>query len=88
MYRKALETILGFTKRGNILTIDPRVPADWPSFTIEYRFGRSTYSITVDDPGLLRSGSTAVMLDGRRLESPEIQLVDDGTRHEVVIGAS
>jgi hypothetical protein len=29
-----------------------------------------------------------VMLDGRRLESPEIQLVDDGTRHEVVIGAS
>jgi cyclic beta-1,2-glucan synthetase len=88
MYRMALETILGFTKRGNILTIDPRVPADWPSFTIEYRFGRSTYSITVDDPGLLRSGSTAVMLDGRRLESPEIQLVDDGTRHEVVIGAS
>jgi cyclic beta-1,2-glucan synthetase len=88
MYRMALETILGFTKRGNILTIDPRVPADWPSFTIEYRFGRSIYSITVDDPGLLRSGSTAVMLDGRRLESPEIQLVDDGTRHEVVIGAS
>ncbi len=87
MYRVALETILGFTKRGNILTIDPRVPADWPSFTIEYRFGGSVYSVTVNDPGLLRSDSVAVMLDGRKLESPQIQLTDDGARHEVVVVA-
>ena len=30
MYRVGLEQLLGFTKSGNTLMIDPRVPAEWP----------------------------------------------------------
>src|SRR5690606_898277 len=33
-YRVGIETLLGFTRRGNSLTINPRVPASWPGFTI------------------------------------------------------
>jgi cyclic beta-1,2-glucan synthetase len=85
MYRVALETILGFTKRGDYLTIDPRVPPDWPSLTIEYRHGKSVYVITVEDPGLVTVDRSVVILDGEELGTPEIPLRDDGERHEVSV---
>jgi cyclic beta-1,2-glucan synthetase len=85
MYRVALETILGFTKRGDSLTIDPRVPTDWPSLTIEYRHGGSVYVITVEDPGLVTVDGSVVILDGQELGTPEIPLRDDGGRHEVSV---
>ena len=40
MYRVGLEAILGFTKRGDTLYIEPRAPAAWREYTIEYRHGR------------------------------------------------
>jgi cyclic beta-1,2-glucan synthetase len=85
MYRVALEAILGFTKRGQTLTIAPCVPRDWQDFTIEYRYGRSLYVITARNGGHSTSGGAEVSLDGQALDSPVIPLVDDGTRHEVVV---
>jgi cyclic beta-1,2-glucan synthetase len=84
-YRVALEAILGFTKRGATLTIDPCAPRDWPEFTIEYRYGRSLYAILVRNPGGAAGGVTEVSVDGRRLDGRVIALVDDGARHEVVV---
>jgi cyclic beta-1,2-glucan synthetase len=85
MYRLGLETILGFTKRGATLVIDPRVPTSWPELTIEYRYGGSLYTIAVHDPGALRGNEAEVTLDGRRLETASIPLVDDGARHTVTV---
>jgi cyclic beta-1,2-glucan synthetase len=85
MYRLALESILGFDKRGNTLRIDPRVPESWPYYSIEYRYGSSTYAITVRQPGRVRAGSALVRLDGRELADGVIRLADDGGRHEVEI---
>ncbi len=84
MYRVGLETILGFTKRGNMLSLDPRVPPDWPEFTIEYRYGRSLYVIVVQGPHAAR-GVREITLDGRVLDGPGIPLVDDGARHAAVV---
>jgi cyclic beta-1,2-glucan synthetase len=83
MYRVGLEAILGFTKQGATLRIDPCVPTGWPEFTIEYRYGTSTYVITVQAPGALRKAR--VELDGRIVEGGVIPLVDDGLRHEVAL---
>jgi cyclic beta-1,2-glucan synthetase len=88
MYRVGLETILGFTRRGDTLRIDPRVPAHWPEFGIEYRFGAALYSITVLRPGELQAGESVVSLDGRILPDATIPLVDDGQRHRVVVNAA
>ena len=85
MYRVALEAILGFTRVGGSLIIDPRVPADWPEFTIEYRHGESVYVITVHEPGSVRAHDAAVTLDGCELGGPAIPLRDDGARHEVSV---
>jgi cyclic beta-1,2-glucan glucanotransferase len=85
MYRVGLETILGFTKRGTTLLLDPCVPPGWPEFTIEYRYGHSVYLIVVHGPHAARRGVREVTLDGRVLDGPEIPLVDDGARHTVVV---
>ncbi|HEX7942353.1 MAG TPA: protein ndvB, partial [Gemmatimonadaceae bacterium] len=85
MYRIALEAILGFTRRGDTLSFTPRVPAAWPEFTIEYRFGNSVYTIVVHRPGDGINGDAEVSVDGVALETPHVQLVDDGRPHEVVV---
>jgi cyclic beta-1,2-glucan synthetase len=86
MYRVGLEAILGFTKRGATLRIDPCVPAEWAELAIEYRYGTSLYVIAVQAPGASR-GSREVLLDGTALATETIPLVDDGRRHEVVMRA-
>jgi cyclic beta-1,2-glucan synthetase len=86
MYRVGLEAILGFTRTGDSLVIDPRVPGDWPELSIEYRHGGSTYSIVVRKPGRVRAGEAVVVLDGVRLDDGVIPLVDDGRRHRVEVG--
>lgn len=85
MYRVGIETLLGLTKRGDVLYIDPRVPRHWPAYVIEYRYGESLYAITVRDPGAVDRGAASVHLDGVALEGPGIPLVDDGARHDVVV---
>jgi cyclic beta-1,2-glucan synthetase len=84
-YRVGVEALLGFTKRGERLRIDPRVPASWGQFTIEYRYGASVYAITVEKPGRLGRAGVEVLVDGERVEGEEIPLVDDGTWRAVTV---
>jgi cyclic beta-1,2-glucan synthetase len=85
MYRIGLESILGFTKRGGELSLKPRVPAEWPEFTIEYRYGGSIYDIRVERPCEAGKGDQEILLDGQLLKTGSIPLVDDGKRHEVLV---
>jgi cellobiose phosphorylase len=85
MYRVGLESILGFTRRGNNLLITPRVPAQWQEYGIEYRFGGSTWAITVHDPARVAAHGAVVTVDGTQLPTAATPLVDDAARHEVTI---
>ncbi len=87
MYRVGLEGILGFNKRGDRLLIEPRVPAAWTEYSIEYRHGQSVYAVTVRNGTGAAWGAAAVTLDGVTLPTGSIPLVDDGHRHEVVVRA-
>jgi cyclic beta-1,2-glucan synthetase len=85
MYRVGLEAILGFRKRGDTLVVEPCVPRDWPELTIEYRFGRSVYLITVTEPHLVGARGGEVGIDGRPVDGGAIPLVDDGAKRVVAI---
>jgi cyclic beta-1,2-glucan synthetase len=85
MYRVGLEAILGFTRRGDTLTLNPRIPREWREFSIDYRFGASLYAITVHVRCEEARVVTEVRVDGRTLEEAVIPLVDDGSRHTVII---
>jgi cyclic beta-1,2-glucan synthetase len=85
MYRVGLEGILGFKKRGDTLFIEPRAPAAWPEYTIEYLFGASLYVIVVRNGEGGSREAVEVTVDGRALPDGGIPLVDDGGRHEVTV---
>ena len=85
MYRVGLEAILGFKKRGDRLAIEPCVPAAWKEYTIEYRHGSSTYTITVKNPDGLNRGRSEVMVDGQAVADAHIPLADDGAHHAVTV---
>ncbi len=70
-YKTGIENILGLHKEGNKLTLAPQVPTDWPTFTLRYRYGASTYVIRYER--------------GAEASSSTINLVDDGQEHEVLI---
>ena len=82
MYRIALESILGFQLRGEELLLEPCIPSSWKEFTIEYRHGRTTYTITVKNPDGLQCGDVEISVDGNGSERA-LRLVDDGKSHAV-----
>lgn len=87
-YRVALEGILGFEKRGTRLRIDPCIPAGWPGFSLEYRYGASTYVIDVRNAGHeshSSRGPRTVSVDGVAISDGWIDLVDDGRRRGVTV---
>ncbi len=84
-YRVGLENILGFTKRGDTLSIKPCVPTAWPGFKVEYRYGGSKYVIEVQNPTGIANGGATYVFDGRELDESLLHLVDDGAAHNVVV---
>jgi cyclic beta-1,2-glucan synthetase len=94
MYQVGLEWILGIRRQGSRLYVDPCIPASWPGFTADYRFGETTYAIKVSRQPQTESSAIVVRLDGSELaKEPEgaesrgagIPLLDDGKPHAVEV---
>jgi cyclic beta-1,2-glucan synthetase len=83
MYRLGLEAILGITRLGDTLKIDPCIPGNWPGFQLTYRFGSTPYLIRVENPEGVNRGVRQVMLNGVSMPDIQIPLTDDGRKHEV-----
>ncbi|MNZ63832.1 hypothetical protein D3C78_819860 [compost metagenome] len=60
------------------------LPAQWPGFTLHYRFGASTYHIAVRQSAAAE-GPPQFSLDGTLHSGEDIPLVDDGRDHQVEI---
>jgi cyclic beta-1,2-glucan synthetase len=89
LYRAGIEWILGLRVRGMMLSIDPCIPRNWPSYTMEFRYHSSTYKIKVENPSSVSKGVALTELDGKILAgAASIPLVDDGQVHHlrVVLG--
>jgi len=59
------------------------VPSAWETFSITWRFGQSTYEITIDNPNRIWRGVRQAELDGTHVDWRAIPLVDDGATHTV-----
>jgi cyclic beta-1,2-glucan synthetase len=89
MYRVGLEGILGLQRRGAFFTLNPCIPSSWPTYSIEWRFGKAHYTIVVENPERRCRGVASVELDGSPADPAAIPLEDDGRVHRVrvVLGA-
>lgn len=84
LYRLILETLLGLTLEGDKLRFVPCLPADWKTFTVNYRYRETGYHITIiqisdadKKPG--------VTIDGVVQHDMVIALVNDGQPHTVEV---
>jgi len=84
LYRVGLEAILGFTKRGDKLEMNPCIPSSWDGYEVEYRYGSSVYCIAVSNPSGVQRGVASVEVDGQPTDGV-IALADDGNRHQVTV---
>ena len=83
MYRLLIETLLGVNLEGDQLRLNPRVPKNWTSYKIHYRYRQTIYHITITR---LAAGSGEVnqlFLDGKALAAKTVPLVDDCREHFV-----
>ncbi|MDP1904503.1 MAG: glucoamylase family protein [Pseudomonadota bacterium] len=83
MYRLILESLLGLRLEIDRLHIAPCLPADWPGFTVHYRFRETVYHITVTQLGADAEGGLTV--DGIALDDRVIPMRDDHLEHTVAL---
>ena len=82
MYRLMTESLLGLRREGDTLRLSPCLPAQWPGFAMDYRYGESLYRLdVVQEPG----AAPGLWLDGDALPGLVVPLRDDGATHSVRI---
>jgi cellobiose phosphorylase len=90
MYQFIVGSLLGMELRVDRLRFRPCFPLDWPSISVNLRFGSSRYRIKVfqeEDAGGARSPSGLHApwwkMDDRQGQEETVQLIDDGKQHQV-----
>src|SRR5690606_31213965 len=81
-YRVATEGILGVSRRGDRLHLDPALPPEWDGYEASLRFGDALYRVRVTSGAKTR----AIRLNGRKLAKMDdgIPLEANG-EHEIVM---
>ncbi len=86
MYRLIVESLLGVKREGDRLYIKPCIPADWKTYTINYRFGDTQYRIKVIQTVMSDvETSIKITLDNIDVGDQGIPLVDDHHEHAVTV---
>ncbi len=90
MYRAGVEGILGLTRRGNELRLDPCFPKAWPKVELRVTLGPARLVITVHNPDKTGRGVFQARMDGKDLvvgtDGAIIPLLDGDHSVTVVLG--
>ena len=84
-YRIGVEEILGLSRRGETLAVDPCIPSVWPGFHLTWRIDGSVYEVEVTNPEHVCRGVGEATCDGVAVDPKAIPLIQDGTTHQVRI---
>ena len=89
MYRLILESLLGLRREADRLWFTPCLPAAWPSCEVHYRYGETSYRITLHQAAAPDS-PVSVHVDGVAQAEAVVTLVDDLQDHvvEIVVAAA
>ena len=83
MYQFIIGSLLGIELQEDKLLFKPCFPADWPSVSITYKYGKSTYHITIFQHA---QGEDSV-LKAKEVDvnGNLVQLTDDGMEHRIEV---
>jgi len=85
MWHSYVYYILGITADIPGPSRGPRIPTDWPGFSVRRNFRGSSYAIHVHNPSRVSSGVQSITIDGVPLHSTIIPASADGRSHEVEV---
>ncbi len=92
MYRAGIEGLLGLTRAGNTLRLDPCFPKEWPELEVTITLGAARYVIIIRNPDGSGPGIRSADIDGTDLkpagEGLVIPLRDGSHRVTVVLGSA
>jgi cellobiose phosphorylase len=83
MYRLLVETLLGVHREGDSLRLEPRMPADWASYKVHYRFRQTVYHVEISRIASDDGAAGRLCLDGQELQGATLPLEDDHREHFV-----
>ncbi len=77
LYHVVLTQYLGYDRQGDVISMNPMVPADWPDFALTVQEGASTWRI------LCERRTRSMMIDGIDMPGDSFTIRDDGDPHTV-----
>jgi cellobiose phosphorylase len=83
MYRLLIETLLGVNLEGDHLRLTPRLPKEWTTYKIHYRYRQTVYHITITRLTAEDAETNQLYLDGEELAVKTVPLADDRREHFV-----
>lgn len=87
MYQAGIEGILGLRREGDVLVVEPCLPADWPGFAATVTLGNAVCRIDVRQSRDSDDADLVSMLDGVRMPVSErsVRIPIDGASHDLVL---
>ena len=84
MYRLITESLLGIRREADKLRFMPCMPAEWKSFSVDYRYQETTYHIQIrtSETGNAKVG---IVVDGIMQSESFLTLVNDLNPHRVEV---
>jgi len=83
MYRLLIETLLGVHREGDRLRLTPRLPPNWTTYKVHYRYRQTVYHITIRRRMAELPVKNQLSLDGQDLAGDSFAMVDDHQEHFV-----
>ena len=86
LYRLMVESLLGLDVAGDRLRLNPCLPAEWPGYTLDYRYRATLHRIVVRQQVTAAdtaSSTLTLSLDGVVQDDGSVVLADDGQDHHI-----
>jgi cyclic beta-1,2-glucan synthetase len=89
MYQAGIEGILGFRREGEMLILQPCIPAEWPEFSATVKIRNSHFDISVDNAVPLNKNQLLAELNGVLLKDigQDVRVKLEAGHHRLSIAA-
>ncbi len=85
MLRDGIDWILGVRPTYDGLIVDPCIPREWESYTVERRFRGALYKIRVENPNHIEHGVVSVTVGGKAIKGNVLPVAPTGKTVKVVV---
>jgi len=84
-WRLGVEAILGISRVGEELKIEPCIPREWQGYRVAMKFPRGALDIRVENSEHTGGGVREILIDDQPLAERTLRIPDDGSRHSVIV---